>query len=83
MTPSRLENDVSGSNISFVSNQSDQQLQDEKRRALSEYLRKLLSGEIKPSSEPVRFLSIAEQKALGIPTESTTTTITFPKHFRK
>ena len=83
MTLSRLEKGDFGVNISSMSKQTDQQQHDEKRKAQSEYFRKLLSGEIKPSSEPVRFLSIAEQKALGIPTDSTTTTVTFPKHFRK
>ena len=45
-------------------------------------LRKLLSGEIKTTTK-ARFLSIAEQKALGIPTDSITTTVTFPRHFKK
>jgi len=66
-----------------VSNSTDHQTQKDEREAQRGYIRKLLSGEIKPSSSPVRFLSIAEQKALGIPTDSTTTTVTLPKNFKK
>jgi hypothetical protein len=46
----------------------------QKEQELKLRIQKLLSGEIKPSSEPVTFLSIAEQKRLGIPTDSITTT---------
>ena len=41
-------------------------------------LQKILSGETKHSTK-ARFLSIAEQKRLGIPTESINTSLTFPR----
>ena len=41
-----------------------------KRLEQRERIRKILSGEIPPDNSPVRWLSIEEQKRLGIPTDS-------------
>jgi hypothetical protein len=50
-----------------------------KEQELSLRRRKLLSGEIKPNSAPVKFLTITEQRKLGIPTDSVSTSLRVPK----